>query len=121
MKTDPSPRTDNRLTLVKQFHFLSLLIDPIRRALAFALLNRSLMLRWVRFLYLLLIVQFIVFSSSQDPEVSPSYFPRGKITEAEILQDKEQRISDQFHIPPALLPRVGFWFDIYTKYASHHR
>ncbi len=38
-----------------------------------------------------------------------------------ILDDYRGLISDQFKIPESLRDRVGFWFDIYTKYDSHKR
>ncbi len=38
-----------------------------------------------------------------------------------ILADSERRISESFMIPPALADRVGFWFDIYSRYDSHKR
>lgn len=37
-----------------------------------------------------------------------------------ILDDADERISKEFQIPPALRSRVGFWFDVYTKYDSNH-
>lgn len=39
----------------------------------------------------------------------------------EILNDYENRISDEFTIPNALKDRVGFWFDIYTQYDSNKK
>ncbi|MGZ3768376.1 MAG: lytic transglycosylase domain-containing protein [Bdellovibrio sp.] len=39
----------------------------------------------------------------------------------EILRDYENRISKDFSIPEGLKDRVGFWFDIYTKYDSNNR
>lgn len=39
----------------------------------------------------------------------------------DILNDYENRISDEFAVPPTLRDRVGFWFDIYTRYDSNHR
>lgn len=35
------------------------------------------------------------------------------------LKDPQDRISKEFQIPKSLMPRVGFWFDIYTKYGSN--
>lgn len=40
---------------------------------------------------------------------------------SQVLADFENRISDEFNIPENLHNRVGFWFDIYTKYNSHNR
>ncbi len=39
----------------------------------------------------------------------------------EILNDYENRISEDFTIPAGLRDRVGFWFDIYTRYDSNNR
>lgn len=39
----------------------------------------------------------------------------------EILSDPKRRISDEFLIPPGLQARVGFWFDIYSRYDSNKR
>lgn len=36
----------------------------------------------------------------------------------EILNDFQDRISEDFAIPEGLRDRVGFWFDIYTRYDS---
>lgn len=38
-----------------------------------------------------------------------------------VLKDFENRISDDFDIPKTLQDRVGFWFDIYTKYDDNRR
>lgn len=38
-----------------------------------------------------------------------------------ILNDFENRISDEFKIPDGLRSRVGFWFDIYSKYDSNKK
>lgn len=38
-----------------------------------------------------------------------------------VLDDHEERIDDQFSIPKNLRDRTGFWFDVYSKYDSHHR
>ncbi|WP_374029709.1 lytic transglycosylase domain-containing protein [Bdellovibrio bacteriovorus] len=39
----------------------------------------------------------------------------------EILSDYEDRISEPFTISEGLRPRVGFWFDIYTRYDSNKK
>jgi membrane-bound lytic murein transglycosylase D len=39
----------------------------------------------------------------------------------EILNDYSERISKEFAIPAGLRDRVGFWFDIYTRYDQHNR
>lgn len=38
-----------------------------------------------------------------------------------VLADSEQRIHDDFTIPDAMKERVGFWFDVYTKWNEHQR
>lgn len=57
---------------------------------------------------------------SVDPTSPPEFDANS------ILEDYEDRVSDQFTIDPRLKGRVSFWFDIYTKYPSesqviHHR
>ncbi len=37
-----------------------------------------------------------------------------------ILGDYRERIGIEFNVPEGLKNRVGFWFDIYTKYDSKH-
>lgn len=49
-------------------------------------------------------------------EVAKTEFNR-----TEVLKDFDNRIDDQFAVPQNLEERVGFWFDIYTKYDQHHR
>nr|WP_295901754.1 lytic transglycosylase domain-containing protein [uncultured Bdellovibrio sp.] len=39
----------------------------------------------------------------------------------EILNDYERRIAEDFDIPAGLRDRVGFWFDIYTRYDSNRK
>lgn len=36
----------------------------------------------------------------------------------QVLADSQNKISEDFNIPPALRDRVSFWFDVYTKYSS---
>jgi membrane-bound lytic murein transglycosylase D len=38
-----------------------------------------------------------------------------------ILTDADNRIDKQFEVTPTLKDRVGFWFDIYSKYDQNHR
>lgn len=38
-----------------------------------------------------------------------------------VLNDFDNRIADDFSIPDGLRDRVGFWFDVYTKYDSERR
>ena len=35
-----------------------------------------------------------------------------------ILNDHQNKISEEFKVPSELRDRVGFWFDIYTKYSA---
>lgn len=37
-----------------------------------------------------------------------------------LLKDPKKRVSDQFNIPKELLPRVTFWYNVYTQFHSHH-
>ena len=37
-----------------------------------------------------------------------------------VLSDPFGRISPEFRVPKSLKRRVGFWFDIYTKYSKNH-
>ena len=46
---------------------------------------------------------------------------RPKFDRAGVLADEDSRISDDFLIPPGLEERVGFWFDVYSKYDSNQR
>jgi membrane-bound lytic murein transglycosylase D len=46
--------------------------------------------------------------------VTPNAFDR-----EHILDDVDGRISSEFKIPSTLKKRVGFWFDIYTRYTSN--
>ncbi|MAF76592.1 MAG: hypothetical protein CME60_00420 [Halobacteriovoraceae bacterium] len=36
-----------------------------------------------------------------------------------FLTDPSQKVSDDFAVPTALMDRVRFWFNVYTKYTSH--
>ncbi len=47
--------------------------------------------------------------------------PKVLYTSDEILADSEGRISEGFLIADNMKDRVGFWFDIYTKYDFEHR
>lgn len=38
-----------------------------------------------------------------------------------VLNDGGERISELFQIPEGMKDRVGFWFDVYTKYDSNQR
>lgn len=39
----------------------------------------------------------------------------------EILNDYQNKISEDFKIPADMRERVGFWFDIYTRYDNNNR
>lgn len=43
------------------------------------------------------------------------------LSKENILADAGNRIADEFSIPAGLEPRVGFWFDIYSKYDSYKK
>ncbi|CAN5388417.1 hypothetical protein BH10BDE1_BH10BDE1_22780 [soil metagenome] len=54
------------------------------------------------------------------PEIPPhQYVPA--FNRQDVLADPERRISEAFLIPPGLQSRVGFWFDIYSRYDSNKR
>jgi membrane-bound lytic murein transglycosylase D len=54
------------------------------------------------------------------PEIPPhQYVPQ--FNRLDVLADPERRISEEFLIPPGLLNRVGFWFDVYSRYDSNKR
>jgi membrane-bound lytic murein transglycosylase D len=44
-----------------------------------------------------------------------------KFDRESILSDYDARISRVFQVDPQLRERVGFWFDVYTKYPSDQR
>jgi membrane-bound lytic murein transglycosylase D len=79
------------------------------------------MFQKLRLIYTLLVIQFLLVSSTTPAMVQPETLPRPPLTEAEILLDMNDRISSDFKVAPALIPRVSFWFDIYTKYGFQHR
>lgn len=39
----------------------------------------------------------------------------------EILNDYQNKVSESFKIPADMRERVGFWFDIYTRYDNNNR
>ncbi len=57
---------------------------------------------------------------SSEPEKKVENMGSKKWTRNEALTDSDDRISKTFKIPNILQKRVGFWFDIYTKYDSNH-
>ncbi len=96
-------------------------MDHIRSVVALALLYLSLMLHKVILTYTFIMTQFLLVSSSEVAVFDRENLPVPPRTEAEIFLDSEQRISENFQIPPALIPRVAFWFDVYSKYGSHQQ
>ncbi|MCB0341958.1 MAG: lytic transglycosylase domain-containing protein [Pseudobdellovibrionaceae bacterium] len=38
----------------------------------------------------------------------------------DFLKDPAQLVSSDFRVKPVMMKRVGFWFDVYTKYPSTH-
>jgi membrane-bound lytic murein transglycosylase D len=50
------------------------------------------------------------------PETETPIFDRDH-----VLTDAENRIDKQFEITASLKERVGFWFDVYSKYDQNHR
>lgn len=50
---------------------------------------------------------------------NPQAYPGSSFTKDDILSDKDERIADIFHVPDELKARVGFWFDIYTRYGGN--
>lgn len=63
--------------------------------------------------------------SSGDPQAAnhtlSTSTDRGVFDRDQVLNDHENRIADEFSIPAGLRGRVGFWFDVYTKYDSNRR
>ena len=57
------------------------------------------------------------FVEAEQPVVSPDW----EFDRDEVLDDKDNRIAKDFHIPALLHDRVGFWFDVYTKWDNNHR
>lgn len=68
------------------------------------------------------------FASVSQDERNPSSFapqklnmisqPRIMMDKSKILSDYQNKISEEFKIQDSFLPRVSFWFDIYTKYSA---
>lgn len=42
-----------------------------------------------------------------------------RLSKEDILNDKLDRLTPDFKVPPELKQRVGFWFDIYTHYGEY--
>lgn len=60
---------------------------------------------------------------ADDPDpVAVEVLPPEDLTvysQAEVLLDKDNRISKDFKVPKSLKKRTAFWFDIYTKYGQY--
>lgn len=52
------------------------------------------------------------------PELLPLDFASREVTREDILNDKFNRVPEAFRLQAGLRQRVGFWFDIYTRYSS---
>ena len=63
----------------------------------------------------------IALSVAPAPAPAPSYHIVPLFDRERVLSDMSRRIPDDFLIPPGLQQRVGFWFDIYSRYDSHKR
>ncbi|MGE4133175.1 MAG: lytic transglycosylase domain-containing protein [Bdellovibrionales bacterium] len=55
---------------------------------------------------------------SQPP--TPEERHRRAVRKQMVLTDAQDRISEEFSVPPLLAERVSFWFDIYTVYGEAH-
>ncbi len=55
-------------------------------------------------------------NAAAAPETDTPLFDRDH-----VLTDAEDRIDKQFQISSSLKERVGFWFDVYSKYDQNHR
>ncbi len=60
-------------------------------------------------------------AAAKNPWVAPGEINAPAFIREEVLTDPERRISEDFLIPPGLQNRVGFWFDIYSRYDSDKR
>lgn len=59
--------------------------------------------------------------ATKNSGASSTYVPFQPFNRDRILNDLDHKISDDFIIPPGLVDRVGFWFDIYSIYDSNKR
>jgi membrane-bound lytic murein transglycosylase D len=78
------------------------------------------MLQKFKLFYLFFIIMMMLVKSSEIPSFRPNQLPNN-LEQAEILLDWDNRISNEFAVPVNLIPRVSFWFDIYTKYSFEHK
>jgi membrane-bound lytic murein transglycosylase D len=60
-------------------------------------------------------------AAAKNPWVAPGEAIAPQFDRDDVLSDPERRISENFLIPPGLQDRVGFWFDIYSRYDSNKR
>jgi membrane-bound lytic murein transglycosylase D len=51
--------------------------------------------------------------------LSPTLSSHSRRERSAILRDSDDRIASGFEVPKELQERVGFWFDIYTRYGSN--
>jgi membrane-bound lytic murein transglycosylase D len=72
----------------------------------------------------------VVISMFDQLELSETLLPNAallnqpnafRLSREAILSDSESRIAQDFEVPDLLRERVGFWFDVYTRYDSNQR
>lgn len=91
-------------------------------------LNKS---YYVVFLFLSIFCVFLIEnSSSVNNKITPDnsvleklsdVTKKPSLTKDQILSDIDNKISEEFDVPHGLEERVGFWFDIYSKYPSDNK
>jgi membrane-bound lytic murein transglycosylase D len=71
-------------------------------------------------LSLLFAIGFIIlaFATPSQAAVPLRWLAQAGLQKEQILTDVAQRISPDFKVPTGLQKRVGFWFDIYSKYTA---
>ncbi len=75
------------------------------------------------FVFILLTILVVsILSSAAQASIPKNKLKRvlaqAVVTKSQILEDVASRISPEFQVPDALKKRVGFWFDIYSKFNS---
>lgn len=65
--------------------------------------------------------KLVAAAAAQSPWVSGQPAAPPVFNRENVLTDPDRRISEDFLIPPGLQNRVGFWFDIYSRYDSDKR
>ncbi|MCM2280329.1 MAG: lytic transglycosylase domain-containing protein [Bdellovibrionaceae bacterium] len=65
--------------------------------------------------------QTLIPGLSFESDPAPSAPERLEFDREAVLSDQENRIHDAFLISDGLRARVGFWFDVYTKWSEHQR